>query len=78
MPWLQVDRTGIAPLGVIALLGTETSTLDDLGATIDTSTLVLLFALMIVSAQFVVVGLLRPLRRLDPWRSAVARRCSWR
>jgi Na+/H+ antiporter NhaD/arsenite permease-like protein len=56
LPWLQVDRTGIALLGVIALLGTEAVTLDDLGANIDTSTLVLLFALMIVSAQFVVAG----------------------
>ncbi|MGH7087874.1 MAG: SLC13 family permease, partial [Stellaceae bacterium] len=56
LPWLQVDRTGIALLGVIALLGTETVTLDDLGATIDFSTLVLLFALMIISAQFVGSG----------------------
>ncbi len=56
LPWLQVDRTGIALLGVIALLVTEAVTLDDLGANIDTSTLVLLFALMIVSAQFVVAG----------------------
>ena len=56
LPWLQVDRTGIALMGVIALLATETVTLDDLGATIDTSTLVLLFALMIISAQFVYSG----------------------
>jgi len=56
LPWLQVDRTGIALLGVIALLGTETTTLDDLGSSIDTSTLVLLFALMIISAQFAVAG----------------------
>ena len=56
LPWLQVDRTGIALMGVIALLATETVTLDDLGATIDTSTLVLLFALMIISAQFVSAG----------------------
>ena len=56
LPWLQVDRTGIALLGVIALLGTETVTLDDLGANIDTSTLVLLFALMIISAQFAASG----------------------
>jgi Na+/H+ antiporter NhaD/arsenite permease-like protein len=58
LPWLQVDRTGIALLGVIALLVTETVTVDDLGATIDTSTLVLLFALMIISAQFVSSGFL--------------------
>jgi Na+/H+ antiporter NhaD/arsenite permease-like protein len=56
LPWLQVDRTGIALLGVIALLVTETVTIDDLGATIDTSTIVLLFALMIISAQFVSSG----------------------
>jgi Na+/H+ antiporter NhaD/arsenite permease-like protein len=56
VPWLQVDRTGIALLGVIALLGTETVTLDDLGANMDTSTLVLLFALMIISAQFAASG----------------------
>jgi Na+/H+ antiporter NhaD/arsenite permease-like protein len=56
LPWLQVDRTGIALLGVIALLATESATLDDLGAHIDTSTLVLLFALMIVSAQFLSSG----------------------
>jgi Na+/H+ antiporter NhaD/arsenite permease-like protein len=56
LPWLQVDRTGIALLGVIALLATETVTLDGLGATLDTSTLVLLFALMIISAQFVSSG----------------------
>jgi Na+/H+ antiporter NhaD/arsenite permease-like protein len=56
LPWLQVDRTGIALLGAIALLGTETVTLDDLGASIDFSTLVLLFALMIISSQFVGAG----------------------
>ena len=57
LPWLQVDRTGIALLGAIALLATpDAVTLDQLGATIDTSTLVLLFALMIISAQFVASG----------------------
>jgi Na+/H+ antiporter NhaD/arsenite permease-like protein len=56
LPWLGLDRTGIALLGVIALLATETVTVDDLGATIDTSTMVLLFALMIISAQFVYAG----------------------
>jgi Na+/H+ antiporter NhaD/arsenite permease-like protein len=56
LPWLRVDRTGIALLGVVALLATDAVTLDDLGGTIDTSTLVLLFALMIISAQFVESG----------------------
>jgi Na+/H+ antiporter NhaD/arsenite permease-like protein len=56
LPWLQVDRTGIALLGVILLLATEALTLDDVGANIDMPTLVLLFALMIISAQFAAAG----------------------
>src|ERR1700732_5566771 len=56
LPWLRVDRTGIALLGVVALLASDAVTLDDLGGTLDTSTLVLLFALMIISAQFVESG----------------------
>jgi Na+/H+ antiporter NhaD/arsenite permease-like protein len=56
LPWLQVDRTGIALLGLIALLGSEALTLDELGARIDMPTLMLLFALMIISAQFVTSG----------------------
>jgi Na+/H+ antiporter NhaD/arsenite permease-like protein len=56
LPWLRVDRTGIALLGVIALLGSEAVTLDDIGANIDMPTLVLLFALMIISAQFAESG----------------------
>src|SRR5260221_11004013 len=56
LPWLQVDRTGIALLGVILLLATEALTLDDVGGNIDMPTLVLLFALMIISAQFAAAG----------------------
>ena len=56
LPHLQIDRTGIALLGVIVLLASEIVTLDELGASIDVSTLVLLFALMIISAQFVSAG----------------------
>src|ERR1700690_4517169 len=56
LPWLRVDRTGIALLGLIALLGTEALTLDEVGARIDMPTLVLLFAIMIISAQFIASG----------------------
>lgn len=56
LPWLRVDRTGIALLGVIWLLGFQAATIDDIAGNIDTATLVLLFALMIVSAQFAASG----------------------
>jgi Na+/H+ antiporter NhaD/arsenite permease-like protein len=54
--WLQVDRTGIALLAVIALLVSGEVTLDDVGTNVDLSTLALLFALMIISAQFAESG----------------------
>jgi Na+/H+ antiporter NhaD/arsenite permease-like protein len=56
LPWLRVDRTGIALLGLIALLGSQALTLDEIGARIDMPTLMLLFALMLISAQFVTSG----------------------
>jgi Na+/H+ antiporter NhaD/arsenite permease-like protein len=56
LPWLLVDRTGIALLGLIVLLATQTLTLDEIGARIDMPTLLLLFALMLISAQFVSSG----------------------
>jgi len=52
IPGLAVDRTGIALLGLIALLFTETLSMADAGRAVDVPTLALLFALMIVSAQF--------------------------
>jgi Na+/H+ antiporter NhaD/arsenite permease-like protein len=55
LPWLRVDRTGIALAGLISLLATAL-TLDEISARIDMPTLLLLFALMIISAQFVSSG----------------------
>jgi Na+/H+ antiporter NhaD/arsenite permease-like protein len=54
--WLQVDRTGIALLAVIALLVSGQMTLDDFGTNVDMPTLALLFAMMIISAQFAESG----------------------
>src|SRR6266446_6545214 len=54
--WLQVDRTGIALLAVIALLASGEMTLDDFGSAVDLPTLALLFAMMIISAQFAESG----------------------
>jgi len=52
VPGLALDRTGIALLGLITLIGTETMTLNEAAAAVDTPTIALLFALMIISAQF--------------------------
>jgi len=54
--WLQVDRTGIALLAVIALLASGEMTLDDFGSAVDMPTLALLFAMMIISAQLAESG----------------------
>jgi Na+/H+ antiporter NhaD/arsenite permease-like protein len=54
--WLQVDRTGIALLAVIALLASGKMTLDDFGSAVDLPTLAFLFAMMIISAQFAESG----------------------
>ena len=54
--WLRVDRTGIALLAVIALLASGEMTLDDFGSDIDMPTIVFLFAMMIISAQFAESG----------------------
>src|SRR5215470_5344049 len=54
--WLQVDRTGIALLAVIALLASGQMTLDDFGTAVDLPTLAFLFAMMIISAQFAESG----------------------
>jgi Na+/H+ antiporter NhaD/arsenite permease-like protein len=54
--WLQVDRTGIALLAVIGLLASGQMTLDDFGSAVDMPTVALLFAMMIISAQFAESG----------------------
>src|SRR5690242_7608361 len=54
--WLRVDRTGIALLAVITLLAIGEITLDDFGSAVSLPTLALLFAMMIVSAQFAESG----------------------
>jgi Na+/H+ antiporter NhaD/arsenite permease-like protein len=56
IPGLAIDRTGVALLGLIALLATGTMALDEAGAAVDLPTIALLFALMILSAQFEMSG----------------------
>lgn len=52
VPGLALDRTGIALLGIIVLIGTETMTLGEAASAVDSATIAILFALMIISAQF--------------------------
>jgi Na+/H+ antiporter NhaD/arsenite permease-like protein len=56
IPRLQVDRTGIALLAVIALLVSGQMNLDEFGTNVDVPTLALMFAMMIISAQFAESG----------------------
>jgi Na+/H+ antiporter NhaD/arsenite permease-like protein len=51
VPWLTLDRTGIALLGAIAMVASGALPMDFALAAIDHGTILLLFALMIVSAQ---------------------------
>jgi Na+/H+ antiporter NhaD/arsenite permease-like protein len=51
LPWLQLDRTGIALLGAIAIVGLGALTPEQAALSIHLPTLLLLFAFMVVSAQ---------------------------
>lgn len=56
VPGLRLDRTGMALLGLVALLAGGAVDLEHAGAAINMPTLLLLFALMIVSSQFQEAG----------------------
>lgn len=51
LPFFQLDRTGIALLGAIALVATGDVTLEEAGRSIHAPTLLLLFSFMVLSAQ---------------------------
>ena len=51
LPFLQLDRTGVALLGAIALIGSEAVGLEEAAQSIHLPTLILLFSFMVVSAQ---------------------------
>src|SRR6266487_2480169 len=51
LPFLQLDRTGIALLGAIALIGVEAVSPEEAAKLIHLPTLILLFSFMVVSAQ---------------------------
>ena len=51
LPFLQLDRTGVALLGAIAMIASEAVSVDQAARAIHLPTLLLLFAFMVVSAQ---------------------------
>ena len=51
LPFLSLDRTGIALLGAIALIGAGALSLEEAWQAVHVPTLILLFAFMVVSAQ---------------------------
>lgn len=57
LPGLKLDRSAIALIGAIALLATGEITRQQAGASINFSTITMLFGLMIVSANFDLAGL---------------------
>jgi Na+/H+ antiporter NhaD/arsenite permease-like protein len=56
VPGLRLERTGLALMAVVVLLASGAVEVSQLGRAIDLPTLLLLFALMIVSAQFGAAG----------------------
>jgi len=51
LPFLQLDRTGVALLGAIALISVNALTVDEALASIHFPTMILLFSFMVLSAQ---------------------------
>lgn len=56
IPGLALDRTGIAVLGAIGMIVTGALDTDEAIRSVDTATMLLLYALMVVSAQFRLAG----------------------
>ena len=51
LPFLQLDRTGVALLGAIALISIDALTLTDAAEAVHLPTIILLFSFMVLSAQ---------------------------
>src|SRR4051794_38942046 len=51
LPFLRLDRTGVALLGAIALIGINALSLEEAVAAVHLPTMILLFSFMVISAQ---------------------------
>ncbi len=56
LPFVQLDRTGVALLGAIVLVATEITPMDQIWSAVHPPTLALLFAFMVISAQLRLSG----------------------
>ncbi|HET6347277.1 MAG TPA: SLC13 family permease [Myxococcota bacterium] len=68
VPLLALDRTGIALVGAAAFLATRQLSLDQALAAVDAPTLIILFGMMLLSAQYEHAGLYE---RIVAWLSGV-------
>jgi Na+/H+ antiporter NhaD/arsenite permease-like protein len=57
LPGLKLDRTGIALLGAVGFLATGLISVDEAKAAVDGATLIVLFGMMLLSAQYRLSGL---------------------
>jgi di/tricarboxylate transporter len=55
-PFLQLDRTGVALVGAIVLIGTNAMSLQDAANAVHLPTLILLFSFMVLAAQMRLAG----------------------
>ncbi|MBI4821315.1 MAG: anion transporter [Deltaproteobacteria bacterium] len=70
LPGLALDRTGVALLGAIAMVSGGALPISDAWAAVDMPTIYLLFALMVISAQFRLAGFYSELvRRVVRWQT---------
>ena len=78
LPLLQLDRTGVALLGAIALIGFDAVSLEEAAQSIHLPTLILLFAFMVVSAQMRLGGFYDGVTRWIVAAAAGAAAADWR
>jgi len=77
LPFLQIDRTGIALLGAIALVALGEVSPERAAQSVHLPTILLLFSFMVLSAQMRLGGSWRRSRRCSPTTSSAWpwRRC---
>ncbi len=56
LPFLQLDRTGVALIGAIVLIGTNALSVEDAANAVHLPTLILLFSFMVLAAQMRLAG----------------------